>query len=601
VEQSILNERELEFLLYELMDTEELLSRDRYAEHSREIFDEILNTAKKISEKHFANHNVEGDQNEPAFDGQHVTTIGETGIAWDSFAEAGFLAAHFDFEQGGMQLPEIILRSAMLYFKAANLATSAYLFLTIGAANLISSFASERHKRMFIPPMQDGRFSGTMALTESGQGSALADIKTVAKPVADGSYRIFGNKMFISGGDQDFTENIIHMVLARIEDALAGVNGISLFICPKFLVNDDGTLGEHNDVAVVGLLHKMGYRNTTSTALSFGEKEGAVGYLVGEPHRGLSYMFQMMNESRIAVASGAAAVAYQGFLASLNYARTRPQGRLPSDKNPGSKQVKIVEHADVRRMLLAQKAYAEGSLAMCLYASSLFEDSQTADTDEQRKAAYQLLDLITPVVKSWPSKYGVMANDLAIQVLGGAGYTREYRVEQYYRDNRLNPIHEGTEGIQGLDILGRKVFAGDGAGLKLLLEKIRQTVMVASESENCHSFASSLDNACDILIKVTEALGQAMMADVDLALANATVFLDMFGRVFVSWLWLQQACIADQVLSTGDINTTDENFYRGKLQAARYYFNWELPQIGPQADLLVGLDRVPFEMRNDWF
>ncbi|NIB40451.1 acyl-CoA dehydrogenase [Pseudomaricurvus alkylphenolicus] len=596
----LLNERELDFLLYELLDTEALLQRPRYQEHSREVFKATLETARTVAERYFANHNAKGDANEPSFDGDKVHLIPETQEAWDAFAEAGFLAAHYDFEDGGMQLPEIVLRASMAYFSAANIASTGYPFLSIGAANLIQSFGTEEQKSRFLPPMQEGRFAGTMALTEPGQGSALADIKTIARPAEDGSYRLFGQKMFISGGDQSLTENIVHMVLAKIEGAPAGVNGISLFICPKVLVNEDGSLGERNDVALAGLLHKMGYRNTTSTVLNFGEQDGAVGYLIGEPHKGLQCMFQMMNEARIGVGMGAAVLGYQGFTYSLDYARQRPQGRLPSNKDPESKQVSLIEHADVRRMLLAQKAYAEGSLAMCLFASSLFEDSHTADTEEKRRDAYLLLDLITPMVKSWPSKYGLKANELAIQILGGSGYIREYPVEQYYRDNRLNPIHEGAEAIHGLDILGRKVIMKRGAGFRLFNEAVQQTLQQAKDSELCHEFAAPLSEALNTLNRVTETLVGKLKEDPDTTLANATIYLDLFGRVFAAWLWLQQALKAAEGLDT-QCGDSDRDYYLGKLQAARYYIQWELPEIGAQAELLMQFNSVPLDMQDAWF
>jgi len=599
--QSLLNDRDIEFLLYEFLNTQELLKRPRYQEHSREIFDATLATAKSIATKYFANHNAKGDANEPVFDGTNVTLIPETKQAWDALAQAGFLAAHYDFEQGGMQLPEVVLRISMAYFSAANIATTGYSFLSIGAANLINTFGDQAQKDKFIEPMQQGRFAGTMALTEPGQGSALADIKTKAKPYHDGTYRLFGQKTFISGGDQSITENIIHMVLAKIEGAPAGTKGISLFICPKFMVNDDGSLGARNDVATAGLLHKMGYRNTTSTMLSFGESDGAVGYLVGEAHMGLSYMFQMMNEARIGVALGAAVLGYQGFNYSLDFARNRPQGRLPSNKNPQSKQVNIIKHSDVRRMLLAQKSYAQGSLAMCMFASSLFEDSHTAPTQGERDQAFLLLDLITPMVKSWSSKYGLKANELAIQVLGGSGYIREYPVEQYYRDNRLNPIHEGTEAIHGLDLLGRKVLMNKGVGMKLFTQSVLATAESATHIEQTKMFAPTLSAALTTLNEVTTVLTAHLAKDPDLALANATVYLDLFGRVLASWIWLKQAIKAAHGLNSAQLHASDSDFYNGKLQATRYYFQWELPEIYPQADLLKRFDTVPFDMQDEWF
>ncbi len=597
----LLNDRDIDFILYEFLDSEKLLTRDRYQEHSREVFNATLTTAKTIAEKYFANHNAKGDANEPHFDGENIHMIPETKQAWDAFAEAGFLAAHYDFEEGGMQMPELILRCANAYISAANIASSGYPFLSLGAANLISSFGNAEQKARFIPPMQEGRFAGTMALTEPDQGSALADIKTYALPQEDGSYRLFGQKMFISGGDQSITENIVHMVLAKIKGAPAGVKGISLFICPKVLVNDDGSLGERNDVALAGLLHKMGYRNTTSTVLSFGEKGGAEAYLVGEPHKGLQYMFQMMNEARIGVGLGATVLGYQGYNYALNYARQRPQGRLPSCKDPQSKQVCIIEHADVRRQLLAQKTYVEGGLALCLYASSLYEDSHTAAQQQERHKAAELLDLLTPVVKSWPSKYCLKANEMAIQVLGGSGYIREYPVEQYYRDNRLNPIHEGTEGIHGLDLLGRKVAMNNMAAYRQLNQKITDTIAAARGNQQTTEFAAPLEQALATLDEVTGALLAALQENLDLGLANATLYLDVFGHTVVGWIWLQQAIAAAAGLRRENIQSDDSHFYRGKLQAARYFMQWELPQIQPWATLLRERNCVCFDMQDVWF
>ncbi|WP_317931092.1 acyl-CoA dehydrogenase [Halioxenophilus sp. WMMB6] len=597
----LLNERDIDFLLYEFLNAEALLSRPRYQEHSRETFNATLNTAKGIAEKYFANHAALGDANEPQFVNGEVQLIPETKAAWQACAEAGFLAAHCSFEEGGMQLPEVVLRAATAYFSAANVATAAYPMLTTGAANLIASFGSDEQKACFLAPMRDGRFAGTMALTEPAQGSALADITTSAEAAADGSYRITGQKIFISGGDQPITENIVHMVLARIKGAPAGVKGISLFIVPKFLVNADGSLAARNDVALAGLLHKMGYRNTTSTVLSFGEQGGAVGYLVGEPHQGLAYMFQMMNEARISVGTGAAILAYQGFNCALDYARNRPQGRHPSNKDSASKQVLIVEHADVKRMLLAQKAYAEGGLALCMYGSSLFEDSRTAESESAREEAFLLLDLLTPIVKSWPSKYGLKANELAIQVYGGAGYIREYPVERLYRDQRLNPIHEGTEGIQAIDLLGRKVPMRKLAGFSLFLKAVAATVAAATDQPDLADLAGSLARACDRLHDVTAALLPRLAEDPDRGLANASLYLDVFGRVTMSWIWLQQALAAQQGLVAAGVSESDSNFYLGKIQAARYYIEWELPEIEPQIGLLQAGNCTPFAMQDAWF
>ena len=599
----VLNEQELNFLLYEFLDTESLLKRPRYEEHSRDTFNATLETARQIADKYFANHYTKGDSQEPTFDGESVAIIEETKQAWDAFAEAGFLAAHYDFDKGGMQLPEVILRAAMAYFNAANVATSGYPFLTIGAANLINEFGNPSQINQYLPPMQNGRFAGTMALTEPNQGSALADIKTKAILDEDGSYRLYGTKMYISGGDQNLTENIVHMVLARIEGAPAGTKGISLFICPKILVNDDGSLGERNDVQLAGLLHKMGYRNTTSTVLNFGENKGAKAYLVGEANKGLFYMFQMMNEARIGVALGAACLGYQGYQYSLEYAKGRPQGRHPDNKDPDSPQVSIIEHADVKRMLLAQKSYSEGALALCLYASSLMEDSKTAEDDSQKSHAFKILDLITPMVKSWPSKFALKANEIAIQVLGGSGYIREYPVEQMYRDNRLNPIHEGTEGIQGLDLLGRKVPMGNLENYQILVAKMLETGAKLANDDDISNQAVAFVNAVNRLNQVTSNLMSILAkGEVNKGLANATLYLDVFGHILIAWIWLKQMAVANRKLTLRDsLAEQQSHFYLGKLQAGKYFIEYELPQIYPHCDILEKMNTTCLDMNSDWF
>jgi butyryl-CoA dehydrogenase len=441
--------------------------------------------------------------------------------------------------------------------------------------------------------MVEGRAYGTMCLSEPQAGSSLTDITTRAEPQGDNGFRLFGTKMWISAGDHDLSENIVHLVLAKIPGGPPGVKGISLFVVPKVLA--DGT---RNDVVLAGLNHKMGFRGTVNTVLSFGEgrhtpygEAGAVGYLVGEPHKGLGYMFTMMNEARVGVGGGAAALGYTGYLKSLAYAKARPQGRPVTGKDPAVPQVPIVEHADVRRMLLAQKSYVEGAMALVLYCGRLLDEERTAETQEERDRAHLLLDTLTPIAKSWPSQWCLAANDLAIQVHGGYGYTREYDVEQHYRDNRLNPIHEGTHGIQALDLLGRKVVLANGAGLVALSGAILATVERAqAHGGEPAELATLLREKVERVAAVTAALWAT--GDVDGALANATVYLEAVGHVVVAWLWLEQLLAA---------HGKDGPFYDGKRQAVRYFFRWELPRTGPQLDLLESLDRTTLEMRADWF
>jgi butyryl-CoA dehydrogenase len=505
----------------------------------------------------------------------------EVGKALRVFADAGFLGAGLPAEVGGMQLPVTVTQAVMAWFQAANVGTSAYPFLTVANANLLLAHGSPEQVETWVKPMLEGRYFGTMCLSEPQAGSSLADITTRAEPQPDGSYKVVGNKMWISGGDHELSENIVHLVLARIPGSPPGAKGISLFLVPKVLPS-----GERNDVVLAGLNHKMGFRGTVNTLLNFGERGGATGWLVGKENAGLSAMFHMMNEARIGVGLGATCLGYSGYLHALAYARTRPQGRPVAAKDPTTPMVPLVEHPDVRRMLLASKAYVEGALALELYCARLVDEERTGD-DPAR--AHLLLEVLTPIAKSWPSQWCLKADDLAIQVHGGYGYTREYAVEQLYRDNRLNPIHEGTHGIQALDLLGRKVVMQGGAGLALLAETIGATTARA-RGLGLQEEPDALDAAVGRVVEVTQTLWAT--GDPALALANASVYLEAAGHVVMAWMWLEQLLAA---------HGKDGDFYDGKRAAARYFFTWELPTTGPQLDLLASLDRTTLDMRDAWF
>ena len=604
MQSKILSRRDLDFLLYEWLHVEKLAERERFADHSADTFNAAIDTCERIAVDLFAPHNKKSDQNEPHFDGSAVHMIGEVKVALDAFSAAGLMAAGQDFDNGGMQLPCVVEKAGFAYFKGANVGTSSYPFLTIGNANTLMKCGTPEQIETFVKPMLAGRFFGTMCLSEPQAGSSLSDIVTRAEPQADGTYRLTGNKMWISAGEHELAENIVHLVLAKVPGPdgklIPGVKGISLFIVPKTLVNDDGSLGERNDVVLAGLNHKMGYRGTTNCLLNFGEgkftpegKAGAIGYLVGTVHKGLANMFHMMNEARIGVGLGAVMLGYTGYLHALDYARNRPQGRAPQAKDPAMPQLPIIEHTDVRRMLLAQKSYVEGGLALALYCSKLVDDERTA-TPEQSKRATLLLDILTPIAKSWPSQWCLEANNLAIQVHGGYGYTREYNVEQFYRDNRLNPIHEGTHGIQGLDLLGRKVAMQEGAALLALLAEVRQTVARATAVPSLAAHASALDAAWHRIVTVTGTLHAA--GDLNRTLANASLYLEAFGHAVVAWIWLEQA-----LLAVDKDGSHDADFYKGKLQACLYFYQWELPKIDPQLDLLASLDTTTLDMQDAWF
>lgn len=587
-----LSRRDLDFLLYEWLDVESLTRRERFAEHSRETFDAVLDLSEDLAVKKFAPLNKLGDQQEPQVgeDGK-VVQPAEIVDGIRAFIESGLLAGSFDDDLGGMQLPTTVGHASQAWFQAANAGMSSYAFLTIGNANLLVEYGTPEQIDTWVRPMIEGRYFGTMCLSEPQAGSSLADITTRATPQDDGTYRITGTKMWISAGEHEISENIVHLVLAKAPGGGPGVKGISLFIVPKYL--DDGT---RNDVALVGLNHKMGQRATTNTLLNFGDGSwqpdsvpGAVGYLVGEEHKGLFYMFHMMNEARIGVGFLATALGYAGYLTSVEYAKVRTQGRPVDDKNPSSKPVPIIEHADVKRMLLAQKSYVEGSMALGLYCAKIVDEMATITGDEHDRLLL-LLDVLTPIAKSWPSQWCLTANDLAIQVHGGYGYTREFDVEQYYRDNRLNPIHEGAHGIHALDLLGRKVIMKGGAGLALLAETIGATIdRAAAAGGPAAVHGSALKAALARLVETTA----AVWADRDpqLALANATAYLEAAGHLVIAWMWLEQ------ILAVGD-KTGD--FYDGKRAAAQYFFTYELPKTGPMFDLLVALDRTTLDTDPAW-
>ncbi|WP_107767508.1 acyl-CoA dehydrogenase [Nocardioides terrigena] len=589
----IMSRRDLDFLLFEWLDTESLFERTRYAEHSRDVVEDLLGLAERIATDHFAPHNRAADLAEPRFDGERVELVPEVEPALRAFADAGFLAAPLGEEAGGLQLPSSVFGACMAWFHAANVGTAGYALLTLANANLLTVHATPELVGRFVEPMTTGRFFGTMALSEPHAGSNLADITTRAEPQPDGTYRLFGRKMWISGGDHEMGDNIVHLVLARTPDAPLGTRGISLFLVPKHLVGEDGTVGERNDVVLAGINHKMGFRGTVNTAPIFGDgaftpggRPGAVGHLVGTEHRGLPAMFTMMNEARIGVGLGATALGYTGYLKSLAYARERLQGR-PLGASPESPQVPLVEHPDVRRMLLAQKSYVEGALALNLYCSRLVDDIASLDDADVTAEAEKLLGVLTPIAKSWPSQWCLAANDLAIQVLGGAGYTRDHDVEQHYRDNRLNAIHEGTHGIQGLDLLGRKVLMDAGAGLALLVGRIHETARRAAGTGDADGerYAAQLTAAADRLVEVTGAI--ATRGDQQAMLADATAYLEATGHLVVAWLWLEQWLVADG---------KEGAFYDGKRAATAYFFGRELPKVAPLLDLLAGGDRTTLDL-----
>jgi butyryl-CoA dehydrogenase len=560
----------VDFLLHDWLQVSSLNQRERFADHSRDTFDAVLDTCERIARDKFAPFNRTVDIEEPQFDGEQVVLPQATYDAREAYAASGMLSAAQDYDIGGMQLPYTVEAAANAFFACASVSIGAGM-LTVGNANLLMAHGTDKQKEVFALREFAGDWVGTMCLSEPQAGSSLSDIATRAMPDGDGfeadplgpRYRLKGNKMWISTGDHELTENIVHLVLAKIPGpdgkTIPGVKGISLFVVPKKLVDAQGALtGERNDVALAGLNHKCGWRGTVNTLLNFGEGKypvrgagldgkgsGAVGYLVGKPGQGLRCMFHMMNEARIGVGMAATMLGLAGYYASLDYAKNRPQGRAmtASGKDAASPQARIIEHADVKRMLLAQKSYGEGALALELYCARLVDEQHTGDAESANQARL-LLEVLTPIAKSWPSEWCLEANSLAIQIHGGYGYTRDFPVEQYWRDQRLNMIHEGTHGIQAMDLLGRKVLLEDGRGLKLLSQHILATVAQAQAAGPSHqAHAKALHQAVLDITAATQAAWAG--SDPALALANAVPYMQAFGHTVIAWVWLQVALASE--------------------------------------------------------
>lgn len=603
----------VEFLLYQWLDAQKLPGRERFADHSRDTFDAVLDTCERIAREKYAPFNRTVDTQEPQFDGEKVILPQCTYDAQKAYAASGMLSAAQDYDIGGMQLPYTVEAAANSFFGLASISMGSGL-LTVGNANLLMVHGTGVQQKVFALNEFSGRFSGTMCLSEPQAGSSLSDVATRAVPDGEGfesdplgpRYRLKGNKMWISAGEHELTENIVHLVLAKIPGPdgklVPGTRGISLFIVPKKLVDTEGNLtGVRNDVALAGLNHKLGWRGTTNTLLNFGEgkypvdgEAGAVGYLVGQAGKGLHCMFHMMNEARIGIGMAATMLGLAGYYASLDYAKNRPQGRPvqnPKDKDAAAAavvkdvaqpQVRIIEHADVKRMLLAQKSYGEGALALNLFCARLVDEQATGDSAAADEARL-LLEVLTPIAKSWPSEWCLEANSLAIQIHGGYGYTRDFPVEQYWRDNRLNMIHEGTHGIQAMDLLGRKVLMENGRGLQLLAARINGTIERAIQVPELAAHANALGSALQQVGAATKAAwSTGQPTD---ALANAVPYMQAFGHTVLAWVWLDVA-LATLQADAAQAQTASV----GRMGAMRFFFHYELPKIGAWLQVVSSRD-----------
>ncbi|MDA1269274.1 MAG: acyl-CoA dehydrogenase [Bacteroidetes bacterium] len=588
------SKRDLHFQLFEHQNCLELTQYPYFSDHSKETFTLVLDAAEQIAEKSLYPIFKEMDRNEPQLENGIVKVHPKLREVIRQFGADGWINAIFPYEEGGQQLPWTIHLSAGFILQAANYSASVFPFLTTGAANLIRTFGSAKLRDSFTPKMYSGEWQGTMALTEPDAGSSLSDLTTLAVPTPkEGVFNLRGQKIYISAGDHDACDNIIHLMLARIQGAPAGTKGISLFVVPKIRLE-----GTQNDVLTQGIYHKMGYKGAPIVHLMIGSESACEGYLVGEAHQGLKYMFQMMNEARLGVGMNATAIAAAAYQTSLAYAKVRPQGRNLSDKEPNQPQIPIINHADVKRMLLFQKSVTEGSLALLIYCG-LLADKISQESEPQKKVELEaLLDLLTPIAKTYPSEMGLQSTSMAIQVLGGAGYTTDFPVEQYYREARIHPIHEGTTGIHGMDLLGRKLLLQDGLAWKLLQKELEITVLVAKNLPALAELTHAFEKYCQEFKTGTAQILFKRNQGPDYFLADATLFLEGAGILCMGWMWLKQSITAQKAL---DEETKEQDFYLGKIETARYTMEYELVKLKGLLDRFASTSYPSIAMKTEWF
>lgn len=582
---------DVKFVLHELLKVEELCSFDRYQDFDKGSFDIMLQSIKDYADQKMYPTFKEMDEQPARYEDGKIIVHPMVGEYMKDSGANGSIGPTFDYDHGGMQLPFVIANAAAHILECANNHLTGYTGLTGGSAHLITSFGSEELIKSYVPKMLSGTWGGTMCLTEPQAGSSLSDISTEAVPNADGSYKIKGQKIFISGGDHEYCDNFIHLVLARIEGAPAGTKGISLFVVPKKRITEGDGL-EYNDVTTAGDFQKMGQKGYCTTHLIFGENDDCQGWLIGTENHGLKHMFQMMNGARIDVGMTAASVACAAYYASLQYAKERPQGRrilANGIKNVEAEQTFIFNHPDVQRMLLFQKAVVEGSVALLLR-SSYYQDRSMYGPEEEREKYHGLLELLTPMAKTYPSEMGRIAVSNGLQILGGYGYCTDFILEQYYRDIRIMSLYEGTTGIQSLDLLGRKVIWNNGASMKALTSEIIETIKAASNYDELKPYADGLKNASKTLEEVLMHLLQfAMQGDHERFISDATMFMELMSNVVIGWQWLDMATVAKTALVTGKMERA-ESFYESKIHTMKFYYKYELPKISGLKETLMHQD-----------
>ena len=588
----------LRFLLYEVHTIQDLLAYERFKHVGGiEEINGLISSAKSIADKEMFPFFRAMDESPVVYRDGMIRTHPQLKNVFKAIADAGWLSSISALEHGGMQLPFMLYSAAHLIFQSANSSAQGYIGLSTGALELIEKFGSKKLMEGYLPNMFAGKWQGTMALTEPQAGSSLSDITTSAKPTENGYFEIVGQKIFISGGEHEACENFVHLTLARIKGAPSGTKGISLFVVPKY-VEYNGEL-HFNHVVCAGDFQKLGQRGYATAHLIFGESGITKGYLVGEPNKGLAYMFQMMNAARIAVGQTAAAVASAAYYSSLFYANERPQGRHIANKDLSQDQILIIDHADVRRMLLQQKSFVEGSLSLvnqCLK----YYDLEKVTTGEEKEKMYLLLEILTPIVKTYPSEAGIISVSNGLQVLGGYGFTMDFDLQQYYRDIRIMSIYEGTSGIQSLDLLGRKITMQNGKAFQFLINEMEQSIKIAKEYNELKPYSDTLTAAIETYKSTLHHLQQyALKGEIEKYLADANLFMELSGMITLGWQWLKMSAVAQQAINTGNTNNQTTTFYESKIETMKFFFKYELPKCVSLCNTLMNPEMVTIKREKE--
>ena len=599
--QSIADRRDQDFVLHEMFSVSDLAEHELFEDFNKKTMDMVVSEARNLAVKELLPTNKDGDEQGCSLDNGVVTVPESFHKAYKLYCEGEWLAMCDDPDFGGQGMPRVLATAAGELFVGANCAFQMYPGLTHGAGKLVEEFGTEEQKQTYLKNLYTGKWAGTMCLTEPEAGSDVGNLTTTAKRNDDGTFTITGNKIFISGGDQNITENIIHPVLARIEGEPAGTKGISLFLVPKYLVNKDGSIGELNDVVCTGLEKKMGIHGNSTASLAFGSKGNCIGELLGEKNKGMKAMFVMMNEARLGVGLQGFSFATASYINAVNYAKERVQGTdLMKIFEKDSKPVAIINHPDVKRQLMSMKANVDGMRSLLYYTALCFDKAKVAETQEEKDKYDGLIEFLTPIVKAYCTDRAFEVCVQGVQIYGGYGFTREYPQEQLLRDCKITSIYEGTNGIQSMDLLGRKLGLKKGKPFMDLLGEMNKTIAAAKEIEGLDAFAVKVEQAVNKLGEVAMHMGMTAMSEKVLdAFATAHPFLDVTGDVCLAWMELWRAVVAAPKIAKA--KKKDVAFYQGQVKTAQYFITWVLPAAMGKMEALQGNIPAIMEMPDAAF